>query len=74
MVWVPKRLIKERREGRRGDGGGRRREGGGVEGKRKGGKKSSSLEVELVLQSLLSLCSEWKRVGGVGALAKDPRV
>lgn len=28
---------------------------------RKKKKKSSSLEVELVLQSLLSLCSEWKR-------------
>lgn len=43
-----------------------------IEGKRRrGGKKSSSLEVELVLQSLLSLCSEWKREGG-GLWPKTP--
>lgn len=43
----------------------------GREGKK---KKSSTLEVELVLQSMLSLCTEWKRRRGGRALAKNPGV
>lgn len=42
----------------------------GREGKK---KKSSTLEVELVLQSMLSLCTEWKRRRGGEGFGQKPR-
>lgn len=61
-LWVPERLIKERV--------GERGRIKCIEGERRG-KKCSSLEVELVLQSLLPHCSKWKREEG-GLWPKKP--
>lgn len=66
---MPESLIKERSGGKGGKWGTYSSE----EKKRR--KKKSSLEVELVLQSLLSLCTEWNGAGGVGGgFGQNPRV